>query len=367
MGALPDIWNKTAHYWTSNLDDSHPAWASVERAVAAGELCGKPVMVDFVRTPQQPYPDLCSETSAGRYHTTYLRRFDPLIVKESQRFSLRPPQRAFRPGPRAGGLFRNAAPAIRDGFPPDTISTDLHMGNINGPVISMLNTMSKCLCMGMPLEEVIQRSTSQPAQLNVKSSYQDLLTAIDWAVAQNSDPAGPYFRRIDTTAIAASGYSCGGAQAMRVAADPRVKTLVMMNSGLFKDGESATIPEMDVRKAALQALHTPALYVIGGETDVAYANSQDDFRRIDTPYSWPTSMGHGGTYWEPNGGGSAAVVVAWPDGAARRPRARPSPAPTAVVPQPGLVGRRSAPLRSGRSKRALRERKHINFPRRCLS
>jgi len=41
--------------------------------------------------------------------------------------------------------FRNAVPAIRDGFPPDTISTDLHMGNINGPVVSMLNTMSKCL------------------------------------------------------------------------------------------------------------------------------------------------------------------------------------------------------------------------------
>ena len=40
-------------------DDAHPPWASVERAVEAGELCGKPVMVDFwPRPPERPYPDL---------------------------------------------------------------------------------------------------------------------------------------------------------------------------------------------------------------------------------------------------------------------------------------------------------------------
>jgi dienelactone hydrolase len=158
--------------------------------------------------------------------------------------------------------------------------------------------------------------SSQAAQLNVKSSYRDLLAAIDWALAQNADPKSPYYRRIDTTAIAASGFSCGGAQAMRVAADPRVKTLVMMNSGLFNDGESASIPEMDVRKAALQALHTPTLYVIGGETDVAYVNSQDDFRRIGhVPVLLANlqGVGHGGTYWQPNGGKAATVVVAWLD------------------------------------------------------
>ena len=61
--------------------------------------------------------------------------------------------------------FRNAVPAFRGGFPPDTISTDLHMGNINGPVVGMLNTMSKFLSMGMPLEEVIRRSTVEPARV----------------------------------------------------------------------------------------------------------------------------------------------------------------------------------------------------------
>jgi len=158
--------------------------------------------------------------------------------------------------------------------------------------------------------------SSQSPQDNVKSSYKDLLSAIDWAVAQNADPKSPYYKRIDTKAIASSGYSCGGAQAMRVAADPRVKTLVMMNSGLFPDGESAAIPEQDVRKAALQLLHTPVLYVIGGESDAAWVNSQDDYKHINhVPIMLANlnGVGHGGTYWQPNGGKAATTVVAWLD------------------------------------------------------
>jgi len=61
-------------------------------------------------------------------------------------------------------VFRNSFRALKDGFPPDSISTDLHMGNINGPVVSMINTMSKYLSMGMPLQEVIMRSTVAPAR-----------------------------------------------------------------------------------------------------------------------------------------------------------------------------------------------------------
>ncbi|HGE71687.1 TPA: hypothetical protein ENX78_12675, partial [Candidatus Poribacteria bacterium] len=60
--------------------------------------------------------------------------------------------------------FRNAIPAIKGGFVPDSISTDLHMGNINGPVVNMINVMSKCLSIGMPLYEVIMRSTVTPAK-----------------------------------------------------------------------------------------------------------------------------------------------------------------------------------------------------------
>lgn len=172
--AYPDILVgiKTAHYWTNKpWDEMHPPWASVERAVQAGELCGKPVMVDFwPRPPERPYPELIlNKLRPGDIHTHVFAQQFPIVSSEGKAndflFAARKRGVHFDLGHGAGSFwFRNAVPALRDGFPPDTISTDLHMGNINGPVSSMLNTMSKCLCMGMPLEEVIQRSTSLPAQ-----------------------------------------------------------------------------------------------------------------------------------------------------------------------------------------------------------
>ena len=61
-------------------------------------------------------------------------------------------------------VFRNAVPAIKQGFYPDSISTDLHTGSMNGTMMDMPTTMSKFLAMGMPLKEVILRSTWNPAQ-----------------------------------------------------------------------------------------------------------------------------------------------------------------------------------------------------------
>jgi hypothetical protein len=142
-----------------------------------------------------------------------------------------------------------------------------------------------------------------------------LITALEWALAQNADPASPYHGRIDPTAVAVSGYSCGGLQALQVAADPRIKTLVIMNSGLFNEVTSP-IPGMNASKRLLGTLHTPTLYVLGGETDIAYKNGMDDFARIDHVPVFVGNVigvGHGGTYWEPNGGKAAAAVVAWLD------------------------------------------------------
>lgn len=148
----------------------------------------------------------------------------------------------------------------------------------------------------------------------VRTSYKDLLSALDWAQAQNADPKSPYYRRIDPTAVAVSGFSCGGVQALRVAGDKRVKTVVVMNSGLFNEGEGIALPAMDVPKSTLMSLHTPTLYVLGGETDIAWANGTDDVKRIGHVPVFLADLkgvGHGGTYWEPNGGKAAAVVVAW--------------------------------------------------------
>lgn len=147
------------------------------------------------------------------------------------------------------------------------------------------------------------------------TSSADLLAALDWALKQNDDPKSPYFHKIDPKAVAVSGYSCGGLQALEIAKDPRIKTVVIMNSGIFNAGGGA-IPGMNLQKSLLQSLHTPTLYILGGETDIAYLNGTDDFRRIDhVPVFLGNilKVGHGGTYWEPNGGKAAAAVVAWLD------------------------------------------------------
>ena len=152
-----------------------------------------------------------------------------------------------------------------------------------------------------------------PAGPNVVlTTHAQLGEAITWALAENARAGSPYYGRIDPAAIAVSGFSCGGLQALFNAADPRVRTVVMMNSGLFPEG-ATTMAGMTADKTLLETLHTPILYVLGGESDIAYTAGMDDFARIDHVPAAVANIdrGHGGTYWDPNGGAAAQVVVQW--------------------------------------------------------
>ncbi len=154
-----------------------------------------------------------------------------------------------------------------------------------------------------------------PAGPNVVlTTYQQLGQAITWALAENQREGSPYRGLIDPAAVAVSGYSCGGLQALFNAGDPRVHTIVMMNSGLFPDGPT-TMAGMTGDKSLLKTLHTPILYVLGGDTDIAYKAGMDDFAKIDHVPAVAANInkGHGGTYWEPNGGAAAQLVVKWLD------------------------------------------------------
>ena len=72
----------------------------------------------------------------------------------------------FDTGHGAGSFwFRIAVPAMEQGFQPDTISTDLHRSSRMRANATMMPTMSKFLAMGMPLQEVIYRSTQKPAEV----------------------------------------------------------------------------------------------------------------------------------------------------------------------------------------------------------
>ncbi|NBH25354.1 hypothetical protein D3Z60_06010 [Lachnospiraceae bacterium] len=164
---------KTAHYWVGrSFDREHPPWESVDRAVEAGNLCGKPVMADFQpNLPERTYQELLMERlRPGDIHThVYAQQF-PILDKEGNvnSFLFEAVKRGilFDLGHGAGSFwFRNAIPAYRQGFLPDVISTDLYLDNVAGPVINLLHVMSKYLSMGMPLEEVIYRTTKGPARI----------------------------------------------------------------------------------------------------------------------------------------------------------------------------------------------------------
>jgi len=169
--AYPDdcVGIKTAHYWVQRpFDQAHPPWAAVDRALEASAICGKPLMVDFWHREGRSYQDLLRKMQPGDIHThVYAQQF-PILNEANEpadfMFEARERGIIFDLGHGAGSFwFRQAIPALQGGFPPDSISTDLHIGNVNGVVHDMLNTMSKLLCMGMPLPQVIARSTAAPA------------------------------------------------------------------------------------------------------------------------------------------------------------------------------------------------------------
>ena len=163
---------KTAHYWALRpFDELHPPWLAVDRAIEAGTLCHKPVMFDFCPWPvERPYQTLLLEKMRpGDIHThVFAQQFRVLDDRgKVQDFMWAARKRGviFDLGHGAGSFwFRNAVPAIQQGFAPDSISTDLHTGNINGSVFDMLTTVNKCLNMGLSLVDVIDRSTRAPAR-----------------------------------------------------------------------------------------------------------------------------------------------------------------------------------------------------------
>jgi dienelactone hydrolase len=140
-----------------------------------------------------------------------------------------------------------------------------------------------------------------------------LIDAINWAVAENDRAGSRFFHRLDTHAIAVMGQSCGGVQAIEASADPRVRTSVIWNSGLFPQ-PTRMAGGAELTKANLKQLHAPTAYISGDDEDIAFANANDDYDRIQNlPVlrAYGRGVTHGGTYNERNGGEFAGVAVAW--------------------------------------------------------
>ena len=147
------------------------------------------------------------------------------------------------------------------------------------------------------------------------SRSEQQIESIDWIIKQNADPTSPYYQKIDVKNICVAGMSCGGLQTLFNCADKRIKTLMICNSGLFnQQNANQAVGGMPMPpKEKLKEIHTPIIYILGGETDIAYGNGMDDFHRIDhvPAYAANFPVGHGGTYREPHGGEFTVVALAW--------------------------------------------------------
>ena len=135
-----------------------------------------------------------------------------------------------------------------------------------------------------------------------------MLEALDWLTEQDADETSEYYHLIDLEKVAAMGQSCGGAQVLGVAHDPRVKTCMMFNSGIGEMSMAGT------SKKNLANLHAPMLYLNGGKADVACDNANGDWGRIADcipVVKISTLDGHHGTYYEKHAGAYAVVARMW--------------------------------------------------------
>ena len=156
---------KTAHY-------AGTEWAPVERSVEAGTIANVPVLVDFgekktgsslaelVTKKLRPGDVYAHMYSGLRGELTADGHTNPGMVEGRKRGVF------FEVG-HGGGSFAwyVATPLVKEGFWPDAISTDLHIGSMNAGMKDQLNVMSKLLALGLPLEDVIAKSTWNPARI----------------------------------------------------------------------------------------------------------------------------------------------------------------------------------------------------------
>lgn len=131
-----------------------------------------------------------------------------------------------------------------------------------------------------------------------------LLAYVSWAIAENDKSCSPYHQALDTTKVAANGFSCGGLMAEGTAGDPRITTWGINSSGLFSANQQF-----------YKTIHTPVLIVLGGSSDIAYTNGERDFDSIGalgTPiFLFSKQLGHGGDLFAKNGGDFTKIDLAW--------------------------------------------------------
>jgi dihydroorotase len=143
--------------------------APLEYALQTAEEAGIPLMA-HIDEPPPSYEEVIARLRPGDVLTHAFRPFPnapctaqgtvkPAVLKARERGVL------FDIGHGMGSFaFKTARAMLANGFEPDTISSDVHALCINGPAFDLVTTMSKFLCLGMPLDRVIKAATEVPAR-----------------------------------------------------------------------------------------------------------------------------------------------------------------------------------------------------------
>lgn len=160
---------KVAHFTGSE-------WTPISRGVEAGVLANMPVMIDL-NTLFFSIEELFTKylRSGDIYTHTFIQSsrgvVEPIVdlkTKKFKPFVLEAQKKGiiFDVGFGGGSFnFNQALPALKAGFYPNTMGTDLHQGSVNGAMKDQLNVLSIFMSMGMKLPELIKASTWTPAQV----------------------------------------------------------------------------------------------------------------------------------------------------------------------------------------------------------
>ena len=146
-----------------------------------------------------------------------------------------------------------------------------------------------------------------PGSTNACGGGQDgkaFLDYITWAIAENGKSCSAYYQSLETTKIAADGFSCGGLMSENVSGDARFSAIGITSSGL-----------MSANATLYGKIHTPFKIMNGGSSDIAYENGLRDYdeiskRGIPIVYYSKTSAGHGGDLGQARGDFNK-VNLAW--------------------------------------------------------
>jgi dihydroorotase len=189
---------KLAHF--KNAD-----WTPVDRIVAAGKLAKMPVMIDFggdtSHAPMSIEELFSKHLRPGDIYThvfTELPVRDPVVdlktrklkpfVKEAQKRGI-----VFDVGFGGGSFnFNQALPALKAGFYPDLLGTDLHAQSVLGAMKDQVNVMSIFLAMDMPLNQIVKAVTSEPAKVIQREELGNLSTGAVADVALLSLRSGKF-------------------------------------------------------------------------------------------------------------------------------------------------------------------------------